>query len=179
MDFLNKFSFKQKTIGLALLVPLLAFVAWTRAFQATLMLREECNKVEQQLVQAKQASYALKGLHDELEEIEGFIGKSSESATVVQQQLLEHVSTYCRENKLHLKEFPAPESQEASDYLVSTNRFEVEGSFLPLLQLAHELETEFPSARLASVQYHSKLDRKTKKTHLYATYALQNVAHGN
>jgi hypothetical protein len=175
MSLLNKFTYRQKNIGLIVVALLLGFITYNRTVKHTLAAMEECNALEQQISIATNSPEAINNLQLQLNQMNALIGDRQEVSGDVQQQLLENISNYCKSNNMVIKKFPEAHRFKANEYTTTTHSVEVQGNFLSLLQLVYELENEFKLARMSSARFHTKVNLKTKKKELYATIYLQNI----
>lgn len=115
-------------------------------------------------------------LKSEIEAIDKTLLNSQQNETNVQQNLLSIVTMYCKENTIVLREFPQMIQTSGNEFLIETNAFKIEGSFIKLLQLLYILEQKRRIGKIASVSFLTKTDFKTKKPELTATVYLQHVS---
>jgi len=175
MERLKHLSYRQKNMLLLALSVVVGFVAWSIAIAPTAELASACGELEAQAAQAGMASEQKRTMEKELAQLNAVIGQSEGQETEVQQRLLETVTSYCKDRNTSLERFLEPHQFQETEYLVSTNTVTVQGDFVQLLELVHQLEQEFGAARLAAVDYHTKKNQRTRKTYLYATLYLQNI----
>ncbi|MEM9023004.1 MAG: hypothetical protein AAGB22_04645 [Bacteroidota bacterium] len=175
MDRLRQLSYRKKNLLLLVVAILFGLIAYQRAFKKTVQLAGECATMEQQIAQARNAAQNIARLETEVARIDLIIGDGSHEASEVQHELLERVSTYCEAHKLRVSAVPEPHAFNEKEFTVHTNAVTVKGGFVPLLQLIHGLEQEFNMARLSSVKFHTRRNRRTRQTQLYATIYLQNI----
>ncbi len=121
------------------------------------------------------AFFSYKMACQQMMSIDHVLGTSQRADTNVQQQLLGIVTDYCQKRDVVLREFPKTIQKTQEDYLVETNIFTVEGDFIKLLELVYLLEQKSRIGKIASVNFLSKKDFKTKSLALTATIYLQNV----
>ena len=154
---------------------LFALIIYFSAIKNTLDLYARCNELEEQLLQADNASLQMIQLQKELQEIESIFGDKKETSSNYQQVLLETISNYCSRNNVILREFPRPSVINEQDFSVETNLVVVEGNFNNLLHLAYLLEQKNKTGKIACMQLQTKKDFKTKQLALTASIYIQNI----
>lgn len=178
----NGLTYKKKNKYLAVGVILFAIFSYKMAFQNTIAVYQNVQSLEEQLRQAEDAPQKVNALRQQMMSIDQVLGKggaettlSAKSDTNVQQKLLGIVTDYCSKGDVVLREFPKTMQKTQDDYLVETNVFTVEGGFTKLLGLIYSLEQKSRIGKIASVNFLSKKDFKTKSLTLTSTIYLQNV----
>lgn len=168
-------TYKQKNRFLLIGIVLLAFLAYRMAFRNTISVYDEINSLEEQMKLADNAPQKAAGLQTRLEGMDQLLGRSQRSDTSVQQTLLGVVTDYCQKNSIILREFPRTIRKTEGEYQIETNFFIVEGGFIKLLELVYLLEQKNRTGKVASLNFISKKDFKTKVLNLTATIYVQNV----
>ena len=93
----------------------------------------------------------------------------------IQQLLMEQIEQLKKEFPIKITRVPAPHQYQQGQYTVITGVFELEGSFIDLLSLIHQLESQFDQANLASIQFELKHNLLHHQKKLYATVYFQNI----
>lgn len=168
-------TYKKKNQLLLIGTVLFLLIAYYLAFGKTISLYRDCSSMKEQLAAVADEPNRAVSLQKKLSELDLKLGGRQLSDTNTQQVLLNVITNYCRDNKTVLREFPRATSKPESDYLVETNFFTVEGSFVKLLELVYLLEQKERIGRLASVLFMAKQDVRTKVLSLTATIYVQNV----
>jgi hypothetical protein len=168
-------TYKKKNMYLLAGVVLFAFLSYKMAFQNTLTAYREVCSLKEQLRMAQDAPKKINALQQQMISIERILGTGQRADTNVQQQLLGIVTDYCQKSNTVLREFPKTIQKTQDDYLVETNIFILEGNFTKLLRLIYLLEQKNRIGKIASVNFLSKKDFKTKLPALTSTIYLQNV----
>jgi len=168
-------TYRKKNKWLVVGLILFAFFSYKMAFQNTISVYSDVQKLEAQLRLAQDAPQKVNQLRQQMMSIDHVLGTSQRADTNVQQQLLGIVTDYCQKRDVVLREFPKTIQKTQEDYLVETNIFTVEGDFIKLLELVYLLEQKSRIGKIASVNFLSKKDFKTKSLALTATIYLQNV----
>jgi len=172
---LNNLTYKQKNRALMVILALLIPLSYNMAFKKTWELYGECKETEEKLELAADAPSKMAGIKKRLQEIEAIAGKQQDSRQPAQQKLLGIITAWCQENRLVLKEMPNAINTAENDLLVETNVFEIEGSFSKLLNLIYQLEQKNNAGRVASVNFKTRKDYKTRQLILSATIYIQNI----
>lgn len=173
---LKKISWKQKNKLLLAGGIVLLWIVYSFALSNTVALRKDCNMLQQQLDSASGAPSRLLTLQLELQELEEMTS-NNDTSTVLHERLLGIVAAYCQQNNCVLRDFAAPVCYRQQEWLIETHPIVVEGTFVHLLKLVHELEQE-KVGKIVSVDFQSKRDNKTQAVSLTATIYVQNIIHG-
>jgi hypothetical protein len=175
-------TYKQKNRALLIAIVLLALVSYRMGLRNTIRVYAGINLLKEQLTLADNAPQKVAGLQARLAGMDQVLGRSqsewtpSEKAdTSVQQTLLGVVTAYCQKNHVALREFPKTIRKIQGEYQVETNFFVVEGGFIKLLELLYLLEQKNRVGKVASVNFITKKDYKTKALNLNAIIYVQNV----
>ena len=168
-------TYKKKNQFLLIGTVLFLFIAYYLAFGKTILLYRQCSSMKQQLSTLSDAPNRYSALEKKLSELDQMLGGRQLSDTNTQQVLLNAITNYCQSSKTILREFPKAISKKENEYMVETNFFTVEGSFVKLLNLVYLLEQKERIGRLASVMFQAKQDVRTKVLSLNATIYVQNV----
>lgn len=169
------FSYKKKThllIGVAVLTLFLSFFI---AVRPTIVKWEHVRSLEMKLVSLEKAPAELKQLEKRTKELERRIGKDFSIDPDVEKSLLQATTSYCSHNNLLIREFPEVHHVNIQGYMLCTYQVIIEGSFIPMLELLHQMEMEFHQARVVSAIFQSKMDLKQKKIRLTLSVFFQTI----
>lgn len=172
---LSDFNYKKKNRLLAIGAVVLLFLSWQLAFAKTFSLWAQCRDMEEQLQAVSEAPGQSLAMKERLLRLDRTLGGREISDTNIRQVLLGIVTGYCQKNNTILRDFPKPVSTIENDYMVETNIISVEGSFGKLLDLVYRLEQRDRIGKIASVDFHTRQDPRTKVMSLVATVYIQNV----
>lgn len=175
---LNQLSYRSKNRLLFVSFLVMLFVSYQMAISKTIDARNECEKIEEQLVNAGDAPRKVKLLEKEKQQLYSLMGKEV-SSNELQQSLLTTVTSYCSSNKTVLVCFPKPVVSNTDNIALETNVFTVEGSYNKLLELQYLLEKEYRMGKITSVLYKAKRNYDTRKYSLSITIYLQNLISAN
>ena len=173
MDF-RSLTYKQKNYLLAAGSVIFLVFAWFFTLGDTFDRWMEFNNLKAEIKRAENAPRTIRSLHLELDEIEGKIGAFMGGEHYTRDALLDLVTSFCKDNDLTLKEYPSPRFETDNSFRIENNTIVSEGSFNNLLKLAYALEHEYKIGRVASLQFNSLRNKKTKRLALNATILLQN-----
>jgi len=171
-------TYKKKNRLLIAGIVLLSFISYRMAFRNTFNVYTGINSLEEQLKLADDAPQKVAGLQARLAGMDQVLGRGQsgwKSDTGIQQSLLGIVTDYCQKNNVTLREFPKTIQKAQGEYLVETNFFVVEGGFIKLLELLYLLEQKNRAGKVASANFSTKKDYKTKALNLTSTIYVQNV----
>jgi hypothetical protein len=172
---LQKLTYKQKNQLLIVASILLLLLVYVFAIKKTILVYKDYQSNTSQLELANNAPFTVARLEKELSKINAQIATQDTSKQNNSEKLIEYITHYCQLNKTILREFPKLEVAEQGDLLVETNRFTVCGSFTPILNLVYTIEQKNKLGKIASVNYKTQKDFKTKEIILTATIYLQNI----
>ena len=170
----EKYSYKTKLIALAVIFVLLFLAAYKRSFSLTFGLIDEVERLEKQLDLAQNANYEINQLKLDLNELNQAIGKENLDADLVQQRILDEISDYSNTANIRIYGISETHKYSTSDFEVFSNETIVEGDFISILKLIHSFENEIEYARVASCEFYTEKNFKTKKKQLYAKLYLQH-----
>lgn len=146
------------------------------AIEKSIVVAGEYRILKEQVQMASDAPRKITELQKQLAEIDHDMEKEQRTTVNVQEALLGFITNYCQNNKLILREFPKTIHINEKDFLIETNVFTVEGGFLKILPMIYLLEQKNKIGKIASVNFQTKKDFKTKNLALTATIYLQNVS---
>ena len=174
MKFWNQLSYRHKNLALIGVFLILAWVVWQRSLSGTFRIYGEYQNRLVELEQAENIESRLVGLEARSKKVEALLN-GRESAARVQHQLLDSIGQRCRKAGMVLQEVQEPHIFRDEGFGIHTNVFEVKGGFQDALKMAYDLETGFEAARLVSLNFETRKNRKTGKKQLYAKLYLQNL----
>lgn len=168
-------TYKKKNKLLVLGALLLIAIIYLFGIKKTILAYQNYSQNDEQLTYAANAPTMLMQIEKEILNINSKIGTKKSGEQNNSEKLIELVTHYCKTNNVVLREFPKLESAEQGDLVIETNRFTVAGNFISLLKLVYNLEQQNKLGKIASVNYKTQKDFKTKEMILTATIYLQNI----
>ncbi len=174
MNF-NNLTYKQKNLYLGVGTFLFAVIAYMTTVSNTVKLYSDNKQLEAKINRAENAPESIADLRRSLEGLNGKLNHYLIDTTKEQEHTLEVVSEFCNKKRLVVRELPKRKIVAENDFTIVTSELKIEGSYVNLLQLLHELEYSQKIGRISSVSWKSYIDPKTKRTILYMTLYLQNI----
>lgn len=171
----NNYTYKQKNRFLIGAIILLAIVSYNMALKNTIHAYREMKSLEVKSKLANDAPQKVAELNARLINMDYVLGRSQLLDTTAQQTLLGIVTDYCKNKGIILREFPKTVQKKQGEYLVETNSFIVEGSFIKILELLYLLEQKNRVGKVVSSSFVTGKDFKTKTINLTASIYIQNV----
>jgi len=168
-------TYKQKNKYLLIGFVLFLFLSYFMAISDTLAEWSAYGKLEKQASRLDETPQQLRGLQMKLKGLNYLIENKQRSHDGVHASLLNVITTYCDENSILLREYPGSRENIQNDLVIETNIFEVQGSYLKLLNLVYLLEQKQRIGKVASVKFQSKKDMQSKQQILTVTMYVQNV----
>ena len=174
MNFSN-LTYKRKNLYLGVGALLFTVIAYMTTISNTVKLYQDNKRLEAKINKAENAPESIADLRRSLEGLNGKLNHYLIDTTKEQEHTLEVVSEYCHKHRLVVRELPKRKVVAENDFTIITSELKIEGSYINLLQLLHELEYSQKLGRISSVSWKSYIDPKTKRTILYMTLYLQNI----
>lgn len=161
-------------IALSALIILSLFVirfGLLKTYSMYLQLIENKNKS----LEISDAPDRIHQLKDNINNFETMISGDSNDSTATRNIILNHTSTFCKENDLSLISFRPPISTDKGSFILETNQVEVEGTFHNALKLAYQLEVVWKPGKVVSLHFRTIEDLKTKSVKLLTYVYIQKV----
>lgn len=171
---LHKLSWKQKNRILLVAIIVLLWVVYAFAISNTIAARSDCDRMQLQLDSVEGAPDKLAELKSELTKFSLLTGGTNDTLRDMHEQLLNFVSVYCNDHNLQLREFTQPVRYAQQEWSVETHPLTVEGNYISIVQFIRALELS-SMGRIVSVDFHTRIDNKTKSKSLLATIYVQNI----
>ena len=169
---LKELDITKKLIVIIALFGVFMLLAYKFSFSKTMELKSEFER--------KQAMVNnLGAIQSEIDSYEKLLASTSislENNDLIQNQVLERVSDFCKNSDLGLTiaEFSPLHRYEMDNKFINTCSFSVKGGFKGLLRLNEELEKNLSESELSSVEY--KREDQNRKKQLIATYYVQSIS---
>ena len=128
-----------------------------------------------QLSALQNASTHITQLEKEIGKANQLLGNSAVEYENFQQELLSVVSEFCKSNKLVLRDFAEPLSEQKEEFTVETNKFEVSGKFQNLVKLVYLFDQKNRIGKVANVKFVRKKDVVNRTEYLSALIYIQNI----
>jgi len=168
-------TYKQKNKYLIIVSLVFMLLIYVFALKNTFKLISDNSRLYEQLELIANAPEKMRTLQVKLNELDKQLGPFMYSDSLQQEYILELVSQFCAKNKLTLKEFPGSLIESKGDYDIETNVMKVSGRFQDLIKLVYNLEQELRIGKIASVDFETLKNRRTKRTYLLSTIYLQSI----
>ena len=172
---MRKLDFRRKNQLLLAGVLIFGFLIWKMTIAKTIDIAGQCAELELKVAQADNAYQTISNLESNLAEAERHFGAADGANDAIPEEMYDYISRYCQEKGVTLQNYPEPHHFDDPEHHIETEKIVVEGGFSPMLQLLHNLESEFGKARVASVRFYAEADKKTKEKKLYAEFYLQSI----
>ena len=172
---LKNISYRNKNKYLLIFIFSGLFLIYFFAIKKTITCAGECSYIENRLNSAPGISEKTAALLTKLKEFDKLMMIREDSSFTVQQELLGVVTKYCQTNQTILRDFPKSRIQKKNEFVIETNTFVLEGSFIKLLELVYLLEQKERIGKIASIDFKSAKDLRTKGMALSASIYLQKI----
>lgn len=172
---LNNKSNKEKLLFGSVGAFILILVIYQFTFKKTFEEIGKCNQLEERIVNGNNASDKIPEIEAKLRKLGSVPEDNADFEGSFHELLLNIVSEYCSQKKLQLVEFPEQHYYEENGIEVNTYKFVVEGRYTKLLKLLYMIETSGLQGNVASVDFTTEKNRKTKQLELYMTVYIQKI----
>lgn len=171
----NQLTYKTKIIYLGIAFVLFLILSFKLAINKTWNLKSQCTEIENHMDQLKTAPQQIAFIKSKLDAIDSKVGNKKIDQTNFEALIIEHVSTFCKNNNLVLKDYPGIHQYKQQDYLTETCKITVEGGFIKLLKLANDIERNFSYGKVSSLNFYLQKNFSTKKNELLLEIYVQNI----
>jgi DNA gyrase/topoisomerase IV subunit A len=176
---LDKLNYSQKNKLLFVVVLLMMIIVYFSTIKKTVVTAKNVHGLEKQLTGIENAPVEINQLQAAIAKMENTLNVKNDTNSITQEQLLEVIGYFCESNHLAIREFPQREIQHQKDFNIETAVIKVEGGYSKIVRLIYLLEQQRKYGRMASVDFYSKQDLKTKKISLNAVLYFQLIKKNN
>lgn len=168
------FNIENKTqkIIILLLFFLLFIITYQKYFSHTIMIVKEYYKPDTKVLDSLKIENKIITLQEDINRIDGIIGKETENFDIVKQKILSFTSR--KYNEINITSLEKMNTAVNEDFHINTNVLIVEGRYNSILEFVYGVEKEFAFSKLTSVKLFKKKSYKSKKNKLYAKLIFQN-----
>ncbi len=165
-------TYKRKFFLTILGFVLLLMAAYKKTYKHTFTARKALNEVRQKLNNTEASANNLIALKNDIKSLDRLIGGHSLNPIHVQQKLLDFMAK--KNLKVDIVSIENAHVFTDKEFLIYSNRIELEGSYEELVKLLYETEKKFSGSRVVSAKFYSKKNYKTRKQTLFLKIILQN-----
>lgn len=174
MNFDNV-TYRQKNKILLVGALLLLIVCYIFAIGETVELYSNNSKASQKLESLKNAPQQIVELNKRLVFLNSRVKQYVRDDDFEQEDILVAISDFCKGHRLKIVEFPKSTLKQNDDIVIETFNFTVEGNFTNLVKLIYDIEVVQKIGRIASLDFETQMDRRTKVKRLTVRIFLQNL----
>ena len=167
----SQYTYKQKFFGLIIIFVLLLLVANKKSFSITKARFNEVKDIEQKLLFVNNTNQDIMSLTKEIAYLDDIIGKQGIPPDIVQQEMLDFISTY---NNVKLVTIDEIHYAQSNGFDIFSNRLVLEGTFNSLTTVVYDFEKQFKNSRLVSVNYEKIKNYNHRKDKLQVSIIFQN-----
>ncbi len=170
---LNRFSYRQKYFLLLAILALSVIAIYSLAIKRTISVIGEHQDLQQKMELLKDAPGQIAAIETQLNQMEQLV--ANKEPLDLEQTLLEQVTAFSQNHHLTLIEFPKTNVSLYQDYQIYINKIVLEGNFKDIVQFIYNAEQQRKTGEIASVQFKSTKDIRSKQKYLYAYLYFQNI----
>lgn len=174
MSFEN-LTYRSKNKLLLSGIVLLLILCYFLAINNTIELYQSNNDTKTKLTALQNAPQQISSLNKRLAFLNSRVEQYVRGKDFEQEDILVAISDFCKTNRLKIVDFPKSELKEKEDIVIETFNFVVEGNYVNLVKLIYAIEVEQKLGRIASLNFETIVDRRTKKKRLTLSVYLQNL----
>ncbi len=171
----NNLTYRIRFILLGVGFFLFLIITFNLAFKKTFRLKKDYKQLETRLEQSKNAPQQIALIKTRLEEIDQKVGGKSIDQINLEELIIEHISSFSKQNNLVLKEYPGIHTYSQQDYTTETCKLTVQGDFIKLLKLAYGIEQNFSYGKVSSLNFYTQKNYRTKEVELLLEIYVQNI----
>lgn len=165
-------TYKKKFIAVIICFLLLLLASYKKTFKDTIEAKKQLNLVERNLAKTSSSFKELYLVKNEVKYLDNLIGGNSIKPEQVQQKVFDFITK--EGQNIDVINVSDVHLYSNEDFLVYTNKIELEGSYEDLIRLFYKIEKKFKDSRVVSANLNAKKDYRTKTTNLILTIILQN-----
>ncbi len=162
----KQLSYKHKYFLLLAILVLAAIVTYSLAIKRTIVTIGEHRDLLHKTELLKDAPEQIADISMQLQQMEQLL--ANKEPLDLEQMLLEQITDFSQQYNLTLMEFPKTNISSYQDYGIYINKMVVEGNFKNILQFIYNMEQQRKVGKIASVQFKTTKDIRTKQMYLYA-----------
>lgn len=144
------------------------------SIKKTIALYNSCSELKEQLTSIVDAPKQIAFYQKKQKETENKVGTISSQGNS-HEKILEKCGQYCLKNNLTLRDYPSSFEFKTQNYLIETSSIEIEGGFINLLKLLHNLELDKGLGLISSVSFEAIKDNESNKKVLFEKIYIQNI----
>ena len=175
----DSITYRQKNKFLLGGAVLLLLICYLFAFRNTIDLYQSNNAAEEKLEALKTAPQQIAALNKKLGFLNSRVKQYVRDDNFDQEDILVSISDFCKQNRLKIVEFPKSERKQKEDIVIETFHFTVEGNYVNLVKLIYDIEVVNKIGRIASLNFETQVDRRSKVKRLLVSVYLQNLRNNN
>lgn len=171
----NEISNKISFVLILVLVLFFGNYIFKNTLGQTLKLKKEYEELL--LLSNEDTDYSIlsKALISQTTTLDELIIDNDVHAGHIQQVLMSQIEKLKNEGDVSITKVPAPHTYKQGMYTIISSGFELQGSFIDLLNLIYRLESNFNQANLASVSFKLERNLLQNKKELHALVYFQNI----
>ncbi len=168
-------NFKNKNTVLLILLLLAVFLCYKLAIANTLALRKEYLSLKKEEVLFENIPQQLGVLSKKEIYLDSVLQKLDLNNSSIENNLLRVVNKEAAENNIKVIDFNAPHTSEKDNNKVMTYMFTLEGGYISILKVIHNLENQRNFGRVVHLDLVKKRDYRSRKTYLQTLVFLEQI----
>jgi hypothetical protein len=166
----EKYKFYLLVAGLIILL----VISYQVALKGTFQCIKNCRTLKEKAKTAAQMPQKVANLKKELNSLNGQYFDNIHSQNDAHEVILEKLSLLSSKYSTSVTGYPERHIFQTSFIQTETHTAILHGGFINLLHVLYQIEANERVGRIASVEYYTVIDYKTKITNLYSRIYIQN-----
>ncbi|SNZ01700.1 hypothetical protein [Flagellimonas pacifica] len=167
----EKYSYKQKFLGLVALLLVLFLAANKRSFKVTKNAYGQMREIREKLEFMQNSNHDSRELQRQMDLYDNLIGKQDIQPDMAQQSILDFATKY---DDIEIDELSETHFSNTKGFDVITNRLTLEGSYSALAKVVYDYEKNFKVSSLVGVSFIREKNYNRRKNKLKVLLIFQN-----
>lgn len=164
---------KNKLLFLS--IAILLFASYKLAIDKTLMLKQEHERLGEQVEQFKDIPKKLSLLSQKEKHYDSILGKMDLVDTSIQNNLLRTINQEAEKRNIQVMDFNQPHQYQMGENNLYTYSFNLSGNYADILKVVHTIEQKGNFGEIVHIDFQKKKNYRTNKYSLAATVFVQQV----
>ncbi|SEC56719.1 hypothetical protein SAMN04489761_3346 [Tenacibaculum sp. MAR_2009_124] len=173
----DKFTYKQKKIGVFVLFVLVLLLGYKRIIRNTIIEANRYLKNKNIKKNEEGIRRSILNVQNEIYNLDDYLGEENFNEHQIQQEILEFITSKESNNNVTVTDIRPTHSYLVGNYSIISNSFTLKGRYNSLINLIYQIEKKFRKSKLNNARFFKKRNYKLKKEELFVELLFQNFKH--
>ncbi|CAM1359167.1 hypothetical protein [Tenacibaculum xiamenense] len=173
----DKFTYKQKKIGVFVLFFLVLLLGYKRVIKNTISEGNRYLKNKNIKKNEEGIRQSILSVQNEIYNLDNYLGEENFKEHMIQQEILEFITSKESRNNIMVTDIKPTHSYFVGNYSIISNSFTLKGTYNSLIDLIYQIEKDFRKSKLNNVKFFKKRNYKLKNEELFVELLFQNFKH--